>query len=494
MAFDPKAYLAKKSMVEEPSKGFDPKSYLSSKRTAQEESSISELESAARGAAQGLSFGFADEGAGALGALSDKLSGKEGDLSELYKKHRDESRALYDEAHKANPKSYTAGEITGGVLPAFLPGVGAASGASTLARLGRTALAGGAFGLGNSNADLTKGEVGKAALDTAIGAGTGALLQHGAEKLAPKLSDVGQYLRNKAENLAVTATGATGNQASKFAPNAGRELLDSGIVGFGNTPRNIADKASQRLTTSRNEIDSVLKALDEQGIKVSPEEVQNALSKHSAELSEKAGTLPAFRKAQGLAEDVAQVQGKNSLPLSELESQKRSFGKTNWADPDIAQAQKSTYRGLRDLVEEKAAHHNPQLANKFQTEKKAYETFSPIQEAAERRANQLQQSPVGGILDVASAGGALMHGNIPLAIAAPIARRAVAPRLASSGAVTLDTLGKALQTSPQEFGKFKNVLLNAASKGPSSLAATHYILAQTYPEYRELTMGDKDRK
>jgi hypothetical protein len=42
-----------------------------------------------------------------------------------------------------------------------------------------------------------------------------------------------------------------------------------------------------------------------------------------------------------------------------------------------------------------------------------------------------------------------------------------------------------LQSDPQRFGRFAGALANAAKRGNQSLAATHFILQQTSPEYRE---------
>jgi hypothetical protein len=45
-------------------------------------------------------------------------------------------------------------------------------------------------------------------------------------------------------------------------------------------------------------------------------------------------------------------------------------------------------------------------------------------------------------------------------------------------------LTELLNTRPEAFGKYAGVLQNAASRGPASLAATHFILSQTDPDYR----------
>jgi hypothetical protein len=112
-----------------------------------------------RGISQGVTLGYGDEILGAAGALF-------GDGS--YQENRDAKRKEYEEARARSPIANTAGEIGGSVVTGFAaPGIG-----STLK--GSVAFSAGQ-GLGNSEADLTKGDVVGAARDTALGAGAGAL-------------------------------------------------------------------------------------------------------------------------------------------------------------------------------------------------------------------------------------------------------------------------------------------------------------------------------
>jgi hypothetical protein len=113
-----------------------------------------------RGAQQGASLGFSDEEAGVRGALNATLHGD----APLTKEEVD-------------PGAYLGGELAGGIAVP-LPGGAARSGLSVGAKLARGAktgaATGAALGLGMSDADLTKGEFGEAALSTGLGAGLGA--------------------------------------------------------------------------------------------------------------------------------------------------------------------------------------------------------------------------------------------------------------------------------------------------------------------------------
>lgn len=201
MGFDPDAYLEKKS--QEPSKsGFDPDSYLKSKNVSMEPK-ISKTESGLRGAAQGATLGFADEISGSAEALWEMAKGNTEDFGRLYKQYRDESRSNFADAQEANPKTYLAGEVGGGLATTIMPaGVGLKA-AQTAVGLGvRGAAAGAAAGLGYSNED----DVGGQLLDTGKGLALGAVLpvaiqkagkgaqrlvNKGAEKFADAMIDSG---------------------------------------------------------------------------------------------------------------------------------------------------------------------------------------------------------------------------------------------------------------------------------------------------------------
>jgi hypothetical protein len=144
----------------------------------------SQTESAVRGAAQGATFGFADELAGSLGVLKNikGIASGSDSLKSVYEKERDESRAAYKAAQEANPKTYLAGEIGGGVASSFVPGLNIAKGAS-LAKIATTAAVGGALqSAGSTEAtDITeqaKDVASGALVGGVIGGSLGAVSRH----------------------------------------------------------------------------------------------------------------------------------------------------------------------------------------------------------------------------------------------------------------------------------------------------------------------------
>lgn len=472
------------------------------------ETGPSELDSAGRGLAQGVSFGLRDEGAGAIespiGGLKEIANKFGADFSdediEAYRRERDASRELDAAAKEANPKSYLGGEVGGAVATSFIPGLGALNAAKG-AKLGATAAAaarqGALYGLGGSEAE----NIGGIAADAALGAGGGALggaAGYGAGKVLSKAAKgvgnlVGKAapsLASSAENLAVKATGATGRESEKFADNAGRELLDRGIVKFGDSPRAIANRAGQQLDKANAVLDDTLKTLDASGVEVQIGDVIKSLQDKVKALKQDPAESGTVRKLLSIIEDIkaSSVRGAGeatensvtSIPISAAEKTKRGFNKIagNWMDQEASAGGKAAYRTYRDAVETAATDFNPELGGAFKEAKTTYGLLAPIQEAASRRANTLSQSPLGGLGDTAAAA----VGGGPLVAA----RRVFAPRLASSGAVTADALSKMAKSAPQILGKFAPIIQNATQRGTQAVAATHFILEQSNPEYREM--------
>jgi hypothetical protein len=190
-------------------------------------------ESAGRGVLQGASLGFGDEVAAGVDTLVSKIPGVRAVANAIqgenhggalpldnpdltYQQRRDAYRAKNAEAQQANPVAYGAGEVGGALATSFVPGVAPARGAGLAAMAGKAALVGGANALGSSEADLTKGEFGQAAIDTGTGAAisgvtagalgaAGKALTGGAEKRATKAL-VQRTLTNEGE------TGGTGGK------------------------------------------------------------------------------------------------------------------------------------------------------------------------------------------------------------------------------------------------------------------------------------------
>lgn len=221
---------------------------------------------ALRGGANGITLGFAGEAVGALGALAPpkgapltlqqleekaKLDPANKDLTvdqrvakahDEYVKHKNDpqpklpsyveryrtERDAYDKdddaAQARSPWAYGLGQV-GGSLLAPIPGV---SGAGALRTIGQGAAVGTAGALGNSRADLTKGEFKDAAKDMAVGGlvagGLGAATV-GARAAVGKFGGVASRAKADAAAKSVTSIdegiasdlGSFGSTASKAA-------------------------------------------------------------------------------------------------------------------------------------------------------------------------------------------------------------------------------------------------------------------------------------
>jgi hypothetical protein len=183
----------------------------------------SKSEAIARGFSQGATLGFGDEIQALLRTIGDDRT---------YAQLRDEERAANAAAQQANPGAYTASNIAG-AAPAYL----AAGGPAALAAVG------GVQGLGGA-----EGTVGEQALQTGIGAGTGAvigaggkLLKQGAIALAnkiaptgpPVLSQIVGAMKNPGPVGAAEALSAFRESAARVSGGGLKSLARSGVGAAG---------------------------------------------------------------------------------------------------------------------------------------------------------------------------------------------------------------------------------------------------------------------
>jgi hypothetical protein len=162
-------------------------------------------EAGAKGAGQGITGGFGDEINGAVQALGARFlpesmggggeQAKKKGLLDLYRQNRDTFRQEDATAEQDQGAAYGVGNVVGGAaLTPLIPG-GSANSLRGLLMAGGGL--GAATGLGTSKADMTRGELGRAAFDTAVGGAVGAgagLLGHGIQK---GLSGAGKWLGKK---------------------------------------------------------------------------------------------------------------------------------------------------------------------------------------------------------------------------------------------------------------------------------------------------------
>lgn len=405
----------------------------------------------------GLVSGFNDgatlgHGANITAATADPLN---------YTKTRDMIQKNNDSLDNTNVLSRATGKTVGGmVAAAALPFQKIAQGAGYLGRAAGVAADGFATG-GLVNTGNVEGEVGGLDLQKRLeNANTGALIStavgqvpEAKNALLSAGKSAGAALKTSAEKLMVKASGATGKQSEKFSKNAGREMIDRGVGQFGDDAEAIATKANSQIKDAESTIDASLKALDEKDVTVSADQIVEKLQGKIANLKKIASQAPIAKKLQGMIDDIIET-GNSNIKISEAELTKRGYDKVsrNWQDPEQGQAGKIAYLAYRDAVEDAAKAADPKIAKQFIDAKKTFGLLNPIADAAEKRAATLNQSPLGGLLDVAAAGGAgTMVGGLPglaTGVAAAVGRRVIAPRSASSMSIVADKASKLLTKTP----------------------------------------------
>lgn len=299
---------------------------------------------------------------------------------------------------------------------------------------------------------------------------------------------IGKSLAGAAEAGAKEATGATGAAAAKFASDAGRQLLDRGIVRFGSSPASIADRAYDALEQSGKNIGDALTQLDAKGANLPTSEVINRLRTRAAALSGKPSQFDVADGLNGLADRIeAASSGDNpalgaSVPLSDAEDIKRDFqAMTNYADPAQTSVKKEAAKVYQQAVEDRATAMDPATAKVFTENKSLYKLLEPLAAASQKRALQIQQSPRGGLLDLVAAEGggeigALLGGG-PGAVAGMaggLAVKTLRPRFASMEAVTADQLARGAGTASGAIGALAVPAASAAGTARYAALGANY--------------------
>lgn len=183
-----------------------------------EDPAKSPVTAATTGAIQGaIPFASAFAGAGkaatnAITGVTGPLGGGSfGDILDDYRRERDAFSKDARTAAQANPKVAFAGSLGGGFANPLFKGVDS---------LPKAMGAGAIQGTGLSDADLTKGEVPRAATDAGIGAAGGAL-GYGASKAIPKiLGGIGSLGKKALTTLGPSEEAINARLAGKAQPNA----------------------------------------------------------------------------------------------------------------------------------------------------------------------------------------------------------------------------------------------------------------------------------
>lgn len=275
----------------------------------------------------------------------------------------------------------------------------------------------------------------------------GATMEMGGQALGSAIGSAAKSLKGVGENFAVRATGATGKQAAEFAPGTGRELLDTGVVGFGNTPADVATKASAQLESKGKDIGKIIDDLTSSGVTGSRNDLVAGLQSKIDELGTDPAQAQVVKQLEGIKANVA--AGPEAPTLRQIENTKKGFqGMVNWADPEGSAAKASAADMYKKKSEELIGQSDAEKARRFIEAKRGYGIMAPVAEAAERRAATTSQSPFGGLADLASVGAGGAAGGPVGGAATLLAKKALFPRVNSSVAVGADQASKFLMSRP----------------------------------------------
>jgi hypothetical protein len=490
--------------------------------------------------ANAAAFGFGDEMVGGYKALAKKIlpesmggapAGTR--IGDIYRHDRDEVRQRFATEADEHPVASTAGDFAGALVStAALPGGAEAAEIKALAEAGAGAAArklaltgaaktgaalGAVNGLGNSNADLTKGDVGGAVADTAkgaaLGAGAAVVGQKVGEKIGQGLGAAKDALEDLAQRKAVNALRPTAGEVGKLVDEHNLEplgdwLLRNKVVEAGDTYKDVLEKATGIQKASGKALEGILAELDATGATIPKQKLVEAFTDLAGEAEARGpGAAPLVKKYLAEAEAVSNRPEQN-LTFSQAEEWKRGFqDRVNYAkrNPSVAQqGDEQLAQAARNVVETEAQaaaqKSGTDLADRFMLAKTTYGNAAKAADMAEGGLARAEARNIASPSDKFTAGGALVTGVLtghPLAgvagaVVAPVVNKVVRERAASTMAAGAQSLSQKVarlaQTSPAKLGGYGQILAGALQRGGQDAFDAHmYVLGQTDPKFQALT-------
>ncbi len=508
---------------------------------------LSPVESAISGAAQAVSFGFADEIGGGLRAAAGALSG-EGDFSKLYEKYRDEQRAHADAANVDNPGSFLAGQVGGAFAN---PSVSTAKGAAAVGAL---------IGAGTSkNNPIESYDKAKSFVaDVGLGAGVGAVAQGSINKIGKFFQNLKpQALKKFAEEKAVKSAGAMTKefrelQESGRLHDLGREILDNDIIrvfgGLDEVSQKAGDikrragaaigstvkRADDLVSKSKEMIDNgeMFGFLPESGKAQAKEFIdetfqanyKNVANRIRTEIADKHRSMGAYQnevaKLDKLADFFEQLGVRS---IDDLRKQKTAQGKiTRFGSDTVPQAfakdvygifktelenvmgrignlddaiSKKTGLSLEQILAKKLPGSSPEdraqlIQQAFNEANRAFASTSTIKKMADKRGGGLMANRGISLTDTIAAGSGFASGDgfadsSTKGAALLALNQFIRKRGNAIQAIGADKLYQVLSKAPNSLGQFGAAIEKAAEKSPLSLIMLHRSLMNR-PDYQNI--------
>lgn len=502
------------------------------------------------GAAQGATLGFADEiaaaaktgfdinrkrmggpgpvrdvlaaGETALQAISPqkavadyliaKFQGKAPEIAEPYRENRDAIRQTFKTAGAEHPKTTMAGELAGGIATSLIPGAQAAT-------LPKMAGYGAAVGLGSSEADLTQGDTGQAALDTASGAGTGLAFGAGMKGLQKAVNP--QAWRDVAGIFGRRTTGFTkrllNNQKMRQdAQKAVESAIENKIIAPGRSHEEMLELARKVEAEAGDRIGAFLKLqssgmakplkagakpqLREQFL-FDPKQAAGEIEAIRSEIAPaRAGHYTELHNALDEALETIQAYGERPIPWEMASEIKRTLQKAanynQTKSKPVNDLNKSIAGKFLDYLDTKleevaGARGQQEGFEQFLKDKKTWGAMSTLETGLNNAISSGQGNRAIGLTDFLAlgAGGSIgamagPQGGIVTAGATLAAKKALDVYGPGASTVAATSIADVLQKTPEKLGKYAGILSQAATQGSQQLAIRHFVLQQQDPEYQ----------
>ncbi len=469
-------------------------------------SQVSKIESGLRGAAQGATLGYSDELTGGAEAAYRKITGDTRPLSEIYETARNESRLANKLAQEENPVSYTTGGIGGSLATMLIPGVNVAKGAS----IGKAALqgagVGGVAGLGASDEEIASM---KALKDIASGAALGGVFGGAGQAIgkaigAQSADEIASGLKSRAEEQAARSLGAERGTIKKLGMDKirdiGRFAIDEGIVTPLSSTDDLVNKNAQAMQRAGSKMSDIYGAIDEAGASTfNPKVAAKRMSDELGDFWRDPINKGESNQFDNIIESILN-RGPNDLPIKEAQLLKEKIGKVaNWknniAPTDKERMAREAYGLISGYLDETVDTSSdimgsPKFTDQLKEARKIYSAGKGSEELLANKVAREQGNKMFGMTDSIIAGGGIASGPTMGAGSATAGALVGAKKLIEkygnqSAAIGLDKLGDIVKNKAQFLGKFQGVLQNASQRGGNALGATHYMLYQQNPEYRE---------
>lgn len=463
---------------------------------------MSAIDAGLLGLGQGVTLGFADEGKAALGAGLDEIMEQAGkvkawwkdeeipkdtvSIGERYRQLRDTYRGELAQAAEDQPFAYGAGQVTGS-LPAFIA-------SAPLGVVKGGALVGGAMGLGETK-DIT--DIPQVAKDVGTSAAFTAIAGKAGEKILPAVGSVAgktkEFFAPKALGMTKAMTKKAGG--TDAARELGKEALERGIITPMASTKTMQSRVAGLLDESGEQIGAIYKAVDDQvsAPVVNVKDLINTINQRTSGFWGSPNKINAFINKQ--------AGGREYITLQETHNLYKQIGeKSKAAIPtDTQQVGQEASKIIREVMDETVQRVGGDDALKalrsYNQSFKFGKKIAPVldDKLAGESGNTIF-GPLGNTTGLSSAGISAVIGSDPIGIftagltGATASRlfRTRAPQLIAGG---INNIEKLIATVPS---KYKIILQEAAKRGAHSLAATHYMLMKTDPEYRKKVLEQED--